>query len=123
MNADARPPRHRQSEYHRMACPHCGWPAVIRTSQAMSALTRQLVYACTNVECGHTFVANTEIVYTLSPSATPDPAVHLPLSRHVRRELLAAELEHAPRADYDAQNGRPYTPGLFEERQAPPALG
>jgi predicted RNA-binding Zn-ribbon protein involved in translation (DUF1610 family) len=109
-----------QSEYHRMACPHCGHPAIVRSSEALSALTRRQTYWCTNIECGHTFVAHTEIVYTLSPSATPDPAVHLPLSKHVRRDLLEAELAHAPQADYQARHSTPYTPSLFQERQVSP---
>jgi len=96
-----------------MTCPHCGWPAVVRTSQAMSNLTRQSTYCCTNEECGHTFVGLTEVVYTLSPSATPDPSVRLPLSKHVRRESLLEQLEHALGADYQPHNTPPYTPDMF----------
>lgn len=64
-------------ESTRLPCPHCKWPSVIRTSEQMSVLTRRAVYCCVNAECGHTFVANTEVSHTLSPSATPDPSVNL----------------------------------------------
>jgi len=53
----------RKSGYHRMTCPHCGCPAIVRSSRQMSALTRSVVYVCKNIECGHIFAANTEITY------------------------------------------------------------
>jgi len=43
---------------------------------------------CTNVKCGHTYVVNMEFARTLSPSATPDLSLRLPLSGHVRERLL-----------------------------------
>jgi hypothetical protein len=82
----------------------------------MSNLTRQATYHCTNVECGHTFMALTEIVYTISPSATPDPRVHLPMSKHVQRALLREQLDRAPEADYQARNTGTYTPDLFGQK-------
>lgn len=61
-------------------CPHCKSTAIIRTSKDMTALTRELRLQCSNVECGHTFVAIVETVRTISPSATPDPLIARQLS-------------------------------------------
>ncbi|MBU1666154.1 MAG: ogr/Delta-like zinc finger family protein [Gammaproteobacteria bacterium] len=58
-----------------IACPHCHSRAIIRTSRAMSPLTRDAYCQCTNLACGHTFRAVTEIVETISPSAVPDPEI------------------------------------------------
>lgn len=111
----AKPPaKPRRSESNRLECPHCAWPAVIRSSTKMSTLTREATYWCTNVECGHTFTALTEIVRTLSPSATPNPSVSLPLSSHVRRTVLRDVLEHAPSSEYEARQTSPVTLDLFQ---------
>lgn len=58
-----------------IACPHCHSRAIIRTSRAMTLLTRDAYCQCTNLACGHTFRAVLEIVETISPSAVPDPDV------------------------------------------------
>ena len=83
-------------------------------------LTRQSVYCCVNAECGHTFVALTEIVRTLSPSATPNPSVNLPLSTHVRRDMLRATLDHAASAEHQTRNTAPVTGDLFQQGCQPP---
>ncbi len=49
-------------------CPHCNSRAVVRSSREMSATMRELVYMCTNAECGHTYIASLEVQRTLSPS-------------------------------------------------------
>lgn len=36
---------------------------------------------CSNVGCGHTFIAVVEVIRTVSPSACPDPEVCLPMPR------------------------------------------
>lgn len=107
-------------EAMRLQCPHCRWPCVIRTSEQVTVLTRQSVYCCVNAECGHTFVANTEIVRTLSPSATPDPSVNLPLSSHVRRDMLRVQLDHAGTAQHTPHNTAPVTGDLFMQGAPPP---
>jgi len=48
----------------------------------LSDLVKESVLQCTNPHCGHTFVAMTHIERTLSPSATPNPNVNLPISTH-----------------------------------------
>ncbi len=100
-------------ESTRLQCPHCGHPALVRSSSKITVLTKESLHYCTNPECGHTFVALTEIVRTLSPSATPDPSVHLPLSSHVRRDLVRAQLEHASQAAHQTQFTQPVTGDLF----------
>lgn len=107
-------------EAMRLSCPHCKHPCVIRTSEQVTVLTRQSVYCCVNAECGHTFVANTEIVRTLSPSATPDPSVNLPLSSHVRRDMLRLQLDHAGTAQHTPRNTAPVTGDLFIQGGKPP---
>lgn len=83
-----------------MHCPHCGAWAVARSSNVLTTTSRDLFYQCTNVECGHTFRAVLEINCTLSPSAIPNPAVVIPLSKHVRRGLLGELMQRAPQGDY-----------------------
>jgi len=38
-----------------------------------------MYYQCSNVYCGHTFVALLEVTGTLSASAIPDPKISLPI--------------------------------------------
>lgn len=83
----------------RLKCPHCGHTATIRTTETVTNLLVKHYFVCTNHLCGHTFVGATEITYTLSPSATPNPAVLLPLSKHVSRAVLARQLQLAREID------------------------
>ena len=108
-----------KTEFHRIACPHCESPATIRRSQQVTNLTREYAFACTNFECGHTFSATMEITRTLSPSATPNPTVRLPLSTHVRRELMREQLACAQPSDYRTTQTAPSTLELFGT--SPPA--
>ena len=101
-------------ERTRLHCPHCEAPALIRTSVQITKLTRETTYCCTNAECGHTFNALTEIVRTLSPSATPNPCINLPLSSHIRRDMMRATLDRAQTSDYVPKNTTPVTRELFE---------
>lgn len=49
-------------------CPECGQPAIIRKSDWKDKKLADLYCACTEVECGHTFVFNASFSHTLSPS-------------------------------------------------------
>ncbi|WP_247649069.1 ogr/Delta-like zinc finger family protein [Enterobacter bugandensis] len=51
-----------------MKCPECGQPAIIRKSDWKDKKLADLYCACTEVECGHTFVFNASFSHTLSPS-------------------------------------------------------
>lgn len=64
----------------RLNCPHCGTEATIRTSKAMSEITREASVQCNNVECAHTWVTHISAVRTIAPSMTPNPKVFIPLS-------------------------------------------
>lgn len=98
----------------RWACPHCKATSEIRTSRMLSETLRESIYACTNPECGHTYVVRASADYTLSPSATPDPKVNMPLSKHVRRGMVRALLDCAAEEDHDAQFTHAHTADLFE---------
>ena len=109
------PKRKVRRESRRISCPHCNWPATVRTSETVSELTRQTTYSCTNWECGHNFKTLEEIVCSLTPSSTPNPAIHLPLSSHVRRGLLQRQLEQERVVTHTPMNSAPSTLDLFED--------
>ena len=52
----------------KIKCPECGQPAIIRKSDWKDKKLADLYCACTEVECGHTFVFNVSFSHTLSPS-------------------------------------------------------
>jgi hypothetical protein len=58
----------------------------------MSLTFREVTFMCNNPECGHTYIVNMEFARTLSPSATPNLTLNLPLSQNVR-ERIAQQLE------------------------------
>lgn len=71
----------------RLLCPHCQSNAHIRTSLQVSPVLREMTMVCKDPECGHTFIVHAEAARTLSPSAKPDPDVHLPISERTREML------------------------------------
>lgn len=72
-----------------LACPHCGARMRIRTSRKVSALSRDGIADCTNMECGWRTNFTTQYVSTLVPSATPAPDVFLPLAARVALPAVA----------------------------------
>ena len=52
----------------KISCPECDAPAIIRKSEWKSKHLADLYCACSEVECGHTFVFNATYSHTLSPS-------------------------------------------------------
>ena len=104
----------------RMMCPHCKQNAYTRHSGQMTITSRESIFQCRNFECGHVFSAVTEINRTISPSATPDPAVVLPMSTHIKRALLQQQLQAMPSAEYRPRIGGQATGDLFD---AMPAAG
>ncbi|MFP9230155.1 Ogr/Delta-like zinc finger protein [Pectobacterium cacticida] len=50
-------------------CPECNGKAVIRKTVRKHRHISDLYCACSDVECGHTFVLNVTFSHTLSPSA------------------------------------------------------
>ncbi|BEM82125.1 transcriptional regulator [Serratia marcescens] len=49
-------------------CPECDAPAIIRKTEWKNKQLADLYCACTEVECGHTFVFNATFSHSLSPS-------------------------------------------------------
>ncbi|HEJ9057264.1 TPA: ogr/Delta-like zinc finger family protein [Serratia fonticola] len=50
-------------------CPECGENAIIRKTYRKDKKLSDLYCACSDVECGHTFVMNMTFSHTISPSA------------------------------------------------------
>ena len=97
----------------RMACPMCRASSEIRTSYMPSETMRETFYQCTNVECGCMFVFTGEITRLLNPGATPNPKVNIPLSTHVRRDMVRVVLDNTSEADHEARYTTPVTGDLF----------
>ena len=56
-------------------CPVCDARSVIKKTARKHKELSDLYCACTDVECGHTFVMNVTFSHTLSPSAKSDKAL------------------------------------------------
>ena len=50
-------------------CPECGARAIIKKTVWKDKTFSDVYLACSEVECGHTFVMNLTFSHTLSPSA------------------------------------------------------
>jgi hypothetical protein len=64
----------------RLDCPHCGHEATIRTSKAITEITREAKVQCNNPDCSHSWITLISAVRTIAPSMTPNPRVYIPLS-------------------------------------------
>ncbi|MEI7408155.1 ogr/Delta-like zinc finger family protein [Pectobacterium aroidearum] len=53
----------------KVECPECGEKAVIRKTNRKHRKIADIYCACSDVECGHTFVMNLTFSHSLSPSA------------------------------------------------------
>ncbi|EKO3922810.1 ogr/Delta-like zinc finger family protein [Vibrio metschnikovii] len=53
----------------RVICPECGEKARIHKSNRLTNSVADLYCACSDPECGHTFVMNLSYSHSLSPSA------------------------------------------------------
>ncbi|UJR55196.1 ogr/Delta-like zinc finger family protein [Dickeya zeae] len=53
----------------RVYCPECSSLAVVRKTNRKHPQIADIYCACSNMECGHTFVMNMTFSHTLSPSA------------------------------------------------------
>jgi hypothetical protein len=59
-------------------CPHCHARSIVRDSQEVTDLVRELRMVCSDDDCGHTFVAQLSVIRTIRPAAKPNPAVRVP---------------------------------------------
>jgi len=64
-----------------MLCPHCTYRLQIRTSRAVSLLSRELYAQCPNVECAYTCKMLLSAVHTIAGSMMPNPKAYLPQGR------------------------------------------
>ncbi|MEJ2800900.1 ogr/Delta-like zinc finger family protein [Comamonadaceae bacterium PP-2] len=69
--------------YISIRCPHCQANALAIDSREMSPTLREVTYRCRNYRCRHGYVAQLEIVETVSLSSMPARDIRLPLSRHI----------------------------------------
>ena len=104
----------------RWPCPHCKASSEIRTSYMVSDTMRESFYQCTNVECGATFVVTGEVTRQLNTGAVPNPKVNIPLSSHVRRDMVRVVLDNAGQAEHVARFTTPVTGDLFAGGADPP---
>lgn len=74
----------------RNRCPHCDAPSGTRSSREVSATAREIYFACSDVECGHTYVGHLVVVRSIRPSGKPNPRVHLPVGRLPSPSEIAA---------------------------------
>lgn len=72
-------------------CPHCGAKSHSRTSRFVSDMVRDIVFVCTDIECGHTFLAQLAAVRTISPSSKPRQGVFLPISE-IKKKLIKDQI-------------------------------
>ncbi|RYF02259.1 MAG: transcriptional regulator [Comamonadaceae bacterium] len=103
----------------RMPCPMCRSSSEVRTSYFPNVNMRESFYQCTNVECGCCFVFTGEISRILNPGAIPDPKVTIPLSSHVRREMVRVVLDNAGEVQHQARFSKPETGDLFAGNPPP----
>lgn len=59
----------------------------------LSPTLRWVYFLCTNLVCGHSWVAALEAERTISPSGLPDPSVVLPIMPRREVEAIHAALE------------------------------
>lgn len=79
-------------------CPHCDARCVGQRDRRISRVLTEVDYLCTNPECNHRFVVAVEAVRTIGLSSTPRTDVHLPLSTHIRRGVIATQISTLPPA-------------------------
>ncbi len=103
----------------RWPCPHCKASSEIRTSYMVSGTMRESFYQCTNVECGACFVVTAEATRQLNVGATPNPAVTIPLSSHVRRDMVRVVLDNAGEVAHETRFTTPVTGDLFAGNTPP----
>lgn len=86
----------------RIYCTACGQAALIRKTNRKHRELADIYCACSNVECGHTFVMNLSFSHTLSPSAMDCGHAYKAFVDTVKpedREAIIAMLKRADEAD------------------------
>lgn len=70
-------------------CPACGDRMKIRNSHAEAPLIRAYQMQCINPLCALTVIAQMEILYSIAPSALPNPATEIPPAPDHVLEILS----------------------------------
>lgn len=60
-----------------LRCVHCKTTCVVRTSEEVDIMLRDIAFQCPNPLCGFTFKASLIFEYGVSPSAQPDPNINV----------------------------------------------
>lgn len=63
-----------------ISCPHCDAKSIVRTSEDVTNMVREIRLECTNGDCGHSFVAQLSVIRTIRPSRQPREGVKLPFA-------------------------------------------
>jgi len=63
-----------------ISCPHCDAKSIVRTSNDVTNMVREIRLECTNDDCGHTFVSQLSVIRTIRPSMMPREGVRLPFA-------------------------------------------
>ncbi|UEM40065.1 ogr/Delta-like zinc finger family protein [Pectobacterium aquaticum] len=84
----------------KIECPECGEKAVIRKTNRKHRKIADIYCACSDVECGHTFVMNLTFSHSLSPSAkTGDKLLQTVIENlSPQQRQMALDLLKAPAA-------------------------
>lgn len=83
----------------RIYCTACGHAALIRKTNRKHRELADIYCACSNVECGHTFVMNLSFSHTLSPSAIDCGHAYKAFIDTVKPEDREAIIDMLKRAD------------------------
>lgn len=85
----------------KIVCTECGGPAIIRKTNKKHREISDVYCACSDVECGHTFVLNLTFSHTLSPSAKTGDRMVKDVINHLnpaQRQLMLNILQSPPAA-------------------------
>ncbi|MFY9351649.1 MAG: ogr/Delta-like zinc finger family protein [Sphingobium sp.] len=86
-------------------CPHCATPGAVRSSRQITPVYKQFYIACRNMLCGHTWLAELHVVHSITPSAVPDPSLHIrmgPTMAQLIRASADTRINGPPANDDDA---------------------
>lgn len=86
---------------YKLKCPHCNHGIRVRNSIGLHALLRSTYFQCTNVSCGATYRGAMEITHIISPSACPNPDIHIPVADTAMREAGSPPRRKAPKVTAD----------------------
>ncbi len=70
-------------------CPHCSTPGRIYGSRQITPTYKQFHLACRNPLCGHSWLAELNVVHTIVQSACPHPDVSIKLGPTLAQMIRA----------------------------------